>query len=208
MPPEQGGSCEDATHRFPAGLRRAVCISLKKLGVKHKMGFGKDGKGEIITETKQQALGTLGNVTAITVATPLVMAEDFRIIKTEMAALVTGLTTAEGQGLMIGIANGALTVAQIAEAISAQGPLNRNDRARQEFAMRFVKLLATIAGGDNASTVKRFENAEGGGMISETIRWTFSSPEGWQFFVWNNGVALTTGSSVRLQAKHFGVWVT
>ncbi len=170
------------------------------------MGFGKDGKGVIITEVRQQALGTLGNVTAITIATPLVMAEDFRMIKTEFSALVTALTGGEGNGLMVGIANGELSVTEIAEAIAANGPLNRNDRGRDERVMRFVKLLGAID--EVGQTSHAFKNEGGGPMIEETIRWTFSNPEGWQWFIWNHGTALTTGSSVRLRAKNYGVWLS
>ncbi len=173
------------------------------------MGFGKDNKGVIITEQRVQALGTLADVTALIIGTGLVLAEDFRIIKTELLAHVSGLTAGEGVGLHIGICNGELTVAEIKQALAANGPLNRNDAAPSEQAMRYVKKLAAAGFVTPSQNEVRMLNAQGGPMINETIRWTFSDPQGWNFYVFNDaGAALTTGATIRILVKHYGVWVT
>ncbi len=174
------------------------------------MGFGKDGKGAIIRELITN--GALGSVTAKSVvafAGP-VLQEDFRILKSEVVALVQGFTTTEGEGLLLGIANGELSAAEIEESIEAAGPLDRNDRVQDERAMRNVKIFGTLRkAGVDGETHGQFENDNGGYLMTMKHRWTYSNPEGWDWFIYNlsNGT-ITTGATLQLVATHYGVWVT
>ncbi len=170
------------------------------------MGFGKSGKGTIIREHVDETLGTLGADTALLLS-DLILTEDFRLMKSELFAIISGLSVGEGAGLLIGIANGELTVAEIKAAIEADGPLDRNDRAREELAMRFVKLFAQFVP-NSQGTSGHFEGEGGSPMIVVKPRWTFSNPEGWNYFVYNAGPALTTGSSLTIVSSNFGVWLT
>jgi len=173
------------------------------------MGFGKQNTGVIIRSTETIALGTLANVTAIKLGSGVTIQEDFRMLKEEIFAVVTGLTAGEGEGLCLGIANGELSVTEIQECLVADGPVDRNDRAAQERAERFVKLFAAVGGDGNASGISRVMYGEDGGpKIVVKPRWTFSDPEGWDHFVWNNGVALTTGATIRIVVVSYGVWLT
>ncbi len=43
--------------------------------------------------------------------------------------------------------------------------------------------------------------------MEKTLRWTFSRTKSWNFFVYNLGAAITTGATVIIKAKSFGVWV-
>ncbi len=170
------------------------------------MGFGKDGKGAMIREIQSVALGTLANVTALKLST-ITLGEDFRILKSEILAKVGGLTAGEGDDLLFGICNAELTVAEISEAIVVDGPTNRNDRDGQEKAERNVKILSSSD--QVLSAVDRaFLGENGGPMIISKHRWTYSDPEGWAFFVFNNGSALQTGATAVAIATHYGVWVT
>ncbi len=171
--------------------------------------------GSIITEVQTIALSTLADQAAIKY-TQLTLEEDFRILKSEIFA---GFNEADEDdnlsGLLFGIANNNLTVAQIAEAITAQGPLGRDSVTPKEHANRWVKVLSQAItlpqGASNAQTgIQGIWPGEGGSpMITSKDRWTYSDPDGWCFFVFNNtGSALATGAKARLTAKHFGVWVT
>ncbi len=171
------------------------------------MGFGKDGSGAIIKERTSVALATLAqNVAIKNDGAPVVLEDDFRILKSEVYAQVGGLAANEGTRLFLGIADDELTVAEIAEAINLSGPVDRNDNVNTERAERPVWLISAIDGAA-AQTEHRFRGRDGGPMIEWKKRWTFSNPEGWIFFVWNEGAALTTGSTVRLVATHYGVWL-
>ncbi len=168
------------------------------------MGFGKDGKGAIVKESTSFTLGALGTQDVVAGAGP-VMSEDFRIIKTEVYANITGLTTGEAEGLYLGLANGDLSAAEIEESLEAQGPLFPRDRIPEEKAERLTKMIGRF---DDKALIAVLLGPDGGSPVSKTIRWTFGkSQAGWKWFVHNIGTPLTTGATVRITATHFGVWV-
>ena len=70
------------------------------------MGFGKDGKGVIIRESRAQVLGALAVGTLIFIGTKLGTLERYRMIKLEVFAAITGLTAGEGDVLLFGISDG------------------------------------------------------------------------------------------------------
>ncbi len=174
--------------------------------MENPMGFGKDGKGVIIRESRNQLLSTLDNQAGIIVDTKLATLERYRMIKVELHATVVSLTSGEGTGLIIGIADGDLTLAEIEASIEAQLPLGPNDTVGAAIAERFVMFLGALD--RETGTVGMFENEQGGHMMSKTIRWTFARTKSWNYFVYNLGDQLTTGSNLFLRAKSFGVWVT
>ncbi len=170
------------------------------------MGFGKDGKGVIITQRDLITLGALTAATAIKQTTPPQIVEDFRMIKMELSALLTGHTTGEGP-IHVYLANDELSVTEIAEVIDAEGPLNRNDRVAQERAERAVFLVGSFGVAGVTEEIHGHDSQEG--IVTKTIRWTFSNPEGWSLVVFNDsGATLTTGSVIRLVVKYFGVWLS
>ncbi len=171
------------------------------------MGFGKGGTGAIIKERTSVALSTLGQNVAIKVdGAPVVLAEDFRILKSEVFAEVGGLTANEGTRLHLGIANDELSVAEIAEAINLSGPVSRNDALQSERAERAVWLISALTM-PAAQTEGRFTGEGGGPMITWKKRWSFFDPQGWIFFIWNEGAAIQTGATARVVATHYGVWL-
>lgn len=168
------------------------------------MGFGKDGKGAIIRENLQIALSTLADATAIKATSGGLsgdMQEDFRIIKSEIFVYVEGHTQTEGP-ITIGICDAELSVTEIAECLDLNGPVDRNDHLNAERVMRPVFELCQIG-------ELSLEIPNNNLPIEKTLRWTFPAAEGWDWFAYNDsGAALTTGTIVRIRAKHFGVWVT
>ncbi len=173
------------------------------------MGFGKQGTGQIIREkVSNAALGALAGEDVVKVASDITLAEDFRILKSEITAMVIGLTAGEGDGLVFGMANGELTAAEVEESLEADGPLNRNDAVATARALRKVKTLGFSVAAPNANTVMLIQNENGGRLITSKDRWTYSDPEGWDYWVYNLGSTLTTGATMQLLATHYGVWVT
>ncbi len=171
--------------------------------------------GAIIREVETIALATLADQAAIGFSV-LTLSEDFRILKSELAAGIVNLDDEENTpGLVLGIANGELSATEIAQALVAQGPVDRNDRLAKERADRWVKVLSQaepvnvgpVSGRTTHDAI--FKNENGGPVLVSKDRWTYSDPEGWQFFIFNNtGSALATGATARLLATHYGVWVT
>ncbi len=171
------------------------------------MGFGKDGKGQIWRDVTALTLGTLANEVAVKVQS-LVPSEDLRLLKSEINAVAIGMTIVEGSGLLFGIADNELTVGEIGEAILADGPTDRNEVPEREQVERPVVVLSQLDM-DETETRGVFRDMHSGAptMINKK-RWTYSNPEGWCYFVFNNtGGALTTGGSVRIQGTHYGLWL-
>ncbi len=169
------------------------------------MGFGKDGKGVIVRETQTITVGGLTSGTTIKGGT-LTLSEDFRILKTEYLITQIGNWGAIGDEVVIGIADNELSVGEISECISIDGPLDRNDNVGHERSMRPVWLLLDLKG-DSTTTVK--EPPNDGQMMTFNLRWTFSDPEGWTWFAFNPlAGSLTAGAVFNIIAKHYGVWVT
>ncbi len=171
------------------------------------MGFGKDGKGVIMRETRSQTIGTLAAQSGLIIGTNIPTLERFRMLKTEVLAAITGLTAGEEQGLYIGLADGDLDLAEIEAAIELDGPLGPNDSVTESIAERWQQWLGS-AHADALETECIFLNAEGGYMLNATPRWTFARTKSWNWFLYNLGAAFTTGATVHIRCKNFGVWVT
>ncbi len=168
------------------------------------MGFGKDGRGAILTERDTISLGTLANGAVIKQNNPLAITDDFRLLKSEITMSHTGHTVGE-MPIDVYIINDDLSAADVAEAIAAQGPLNKSDRNLSELSERGVFLLATLASGAQGHAVGHRNQH---GVIEHKHPWTYTKGIGWSLAAHNNsGAALTTGTIVRFAAKHFGVWV-
>ncbi len=172
------------------------------------MGFGKDGKGVIIVENRSQALGALATQTGIIIGTKLATLERFRMLKSEISFNISEVTGDEGVSLNLYLADGDLTLAEIEEAIEADGPLGPNDQIVSDQAMRPVfKVPVTffMAGSDPIAT-GAINSAHLHAVLNP--RWTFARTKSWNWMIYNTGTAITTGSTGRVHAKNFGVWVT
>ncbi len=172
------------------------------------MGFGKDGKGAILRERTSVTVGGLaaGAVIKATAGIGGNLQEDFRILKTEYQIIQTGNWGAVGDQILIGVADNEMSVTEMAQCLTNDGPTDRNDRVSTEVSERPVWLLNHFVG--ESTTVLR-QPAEDGKLMDMSLRWTFSDPEGWTWFAFNPLTgALTSGAVFLIQAKHYGVWVT
>ncbi len=170
------------------------------------MGFGKDGKGVIIRESRSQTLGALAAEAGVIIGTKLATLERFRMLRTEIYAVVTNLTSGEGTGLLFVLSDGQYLESEVEAAIEADGPLGPNDEITSDIADRPVWFAGAVD--RETGTEAIFENAEGGHVMVIKPRWTFGRTKSWNFHVYNLGSILTTGASVIIRVKSFGVWVT
>ncbi len=174
------------------------------------MGFGKDGKGQILRETVILTAGALGTQDVVKGTSGVVLqTTPFRILKTEYFFTQQGAFAGEGDEIILGIANGALTTVQIAACIVSDGPDDINDPDSEE-AMRAVWLVGPQLKETQFAADTYSEPMPNNGMpMSFSLRWTFAPTEGWDWFLFNPlGGALTAGAIFQVTAKHFGVWVT
>ena len=173
------------------------------------MGFGKDGKGVILAEAPEIVLGTLAAKMAIRLDTNVIgiaLLERFRLIKTEVQVFIRAASFVAGDGpIGLYLVDADFTLAEFEEALESVGSVGPNDKVTAAQVERFYKAFGMI------NFVE--ENAAGGALmskglvVSEMIRWTFARAKGWNWMAYNFGGALTTGSTIVLQCKHFGVWV-
>lgn len=173
------------------------------------MGFGKDGTGVIIMQKQEQALLTLAQNTGILIATAPAILERFRMLKAELTCTMTNVGAGELGGAELYLADGDLTLAEIEEAIEQIGPLGPNDTVAEAIAMRAVFRVASAAGDISiAEEAVHLLNETGGPLLIAKPRWTFARTKAWNWVLYNNGPAPTTGTIVKISAKLFGVWVT
>lgn len=171
------------------------------------MGFGKDGKGVIIRESRSQALATLNADIAIFIGTKVAITNDFRMLKAELNITIQGLTAGEGTGLILGLADGDLSTSEIESAILAAGPKDTNDVVTANVAMRPVWFVSLFDENSDA-TQGTFRGRDGEAPIMHKARWTFSETKSWNWFIFNRSASsLTTGAIVRMTNKVYGVWV-
>ncbi len=173
------------------------------------MGFGKDGTGVIITEKRLQALLTLAQDTGLIIGTKVATLERFRMLKSHVVATMRAVTSGEGGGYLLYLADGDLTLTEIELAIESTGPVGPNDRVAQDIAERPVFLVGATNPNSNSVLEQPFFDIETGApVITVKPRWTFARTKSWNWVLYNNGQAPTTGSVVAIQVKNFGVWVT
>ncbi len=175
------------------------------------MGFGKDGKGVIISELREQAIGSLGANTGIIIGTKLALATRFRMLKVELTATLVDMTASEGLALQVYLADGNLTLVEFEAAIEQNGPISANQIAEGEKAMRPTWLMgAGPAHLNNPVAADGFMmvNGSGGPLLEAKPRWTFGIGNSWNWLVYNGGKAITTGSTMKIKSKVYGVWVT
>lgn len=169
------------------------------------MGFGKDNMGVILRQGISQALLTLATDTGLIITAKPVTLERFRMLKSEVYGNVEGLQTGEGRGLSLWLVDGDLTLAQFEEAIETEGPLGPNDPIPAAVSERFTHFVGAFGGQVLTHLHDREANAP---FCTIKPRWTFARAKSWNWIIYNIGPALTTGATVNLRVKNFGVWVT
>ncbi len=172
------------------------------------MGFGKDGKGVIIVESRTQALLTLANATGILIGTKLDTVERFRMLKAKIICNLRSMTGMEGNRLVLYLADGDLTLAEIEQMIEGNGPLGPNDVVGMERAERPVFPVSAVFDCSGADPIASGSTNNSTMITTLEPRWTFAPTKSWNWVLYNNGIALTTAMTATIRIKSFGVWVT
>ncbi len=173
------------------------------------MGFGKDGQGVIIREGQTVALGALAQNAGIIVGTNLATLERFRMLKSEINAVIIALTNGEGTGLLLFLVDGDFSLAEFEASIEQSGPLGPNDSVSADLSERFSMLVGGCQATDSSGNDVMVRDANTNAVICVAKpRWTFARTKSWNWVIYNQGATLTTGSTARMKMKHFGVWVT
>ncbi len=177
------------------------------------MGFGKDGKGAIVKEQTSITLGAIAAKDLVTGASAVQLDMDFRVLRSDITATMIGMTSLEGAGLILYMAEGSLSSAEQEANVEQNGPLRLGDQTEEEIASRWVRRVATSPNDTVNNTERMMVNEYGGHLIKFEPRWTFrrgrtATEGGWNWSAYNDGVALTTGGSIEILATHYGVWVS
>ncbi len=176
------------------------------------MGFGKDGKGVMVQERTTMTLGALAANALVIANSSVQLDSDFRILKSEITAVLSGMTSLEGQGLLLYMMEGDLSSAEGEAKIEQSGPLRPGQQIEEEIASRWVKRIGITVGPTVNETERVFRNEYNGGLLSYNPRWTFrrgrtATEGGWNWGIYNSAVAITSGADVEIIGTHYGVWV-
>ncbi len=173
------------------------------------MGFGKDGRGQILWEDIVViSLGTLAALDLVLQSSTIgaALLEDFRILKTQYFMFFDPGSSDGSEGpIVVGWAGPSLNAAEVEEAIESK-PNDLNDVPESEQTLRAVFPLEIFNSlGDGTTPINSSHHMTKGEF---NPRWTIPTPKGWSWYAYNmGGVALSGTGEVRIQAKHFGVWV-
>ncbi len=178
----------------------------------YPMGFGKDGKGAIVKESTSLTLGALASEDLVTVDSAVLLDMDFRILRSDITAVIIGATSLEGVGLILYMAQGILSDAEQEANIELDGPIRLGEKIEEEIASRWVRRVGITDTPTVNETERVFRNKYGGALLDIEPRWTFrrgrtATEGGWNWSVYNSGVTLTAGAVVKILATHYGVWV-
>ncbi len=126
---------------------------------------------------------------------------------TTILAQVEGMTSGEGTGLMLGVANGDLNDGEIEEAIEAQGPFFKDQTPQHNRAARMVRFVGPIGPQAHETPSTLLTHFEFFSKFETRIAFSEDKAGMLNWFVYNAGpAALTTGITVRLVLLHNVRW--
>ncbi len=174
------------------------------------MGFGKDGKGQLLREVDSFDVGSIPaqgmqKNTSLTAT----IERGFRILKSKGTATITAVDTGAGAIIMY-LASNAMTEAEALQAIRGGAsagtdkafPLSTNQVPEKEYAERRMWKLGVF--NSESTDIQSFFDWD------VDIRWTFQEGTGWAYFLYNTENVAKVGAnwgSVDLVAEQYGVWV-
>lgn len=169
------------------------------------MGFGKDGRGVILYGGCQINIGGLASLDVIG-ASMLTFTEDFRLLKLEGWGATDSYTVGASHALLVGLADGDLSDAEIEECLEARSQ-HPNDRISVEQSERPVWPLGIL-------TERQISASEMAALLNNgqsavwKQRWTFG-PSGIKIWAYNfdNTGAFGTAAYLNFYCKLYGVWV-
>ncbi len=159
-----------------------------------------------IRETVTITLGTLADLDVVG-ADSLAVTQNGYITTSDVIATLIGLTAGEGIGLVLGVADGQLSDAEIEETLEAQGPAFEGQRSQSERADRMVRILGLI--GPQPSELVPNSTVFAHQFLRFKTNLSFSEDKAAlaRWYIYNTrGNALTTGAQLELLLTHNVRW--
>ncbi len=153
-------------------------------------------------------MSTLANLTALLVSSAYngTITKTFLMKRYHYMMRLIGLTASDDVMLLVGIARGTLTVAEIATAIVQQtvnpeDPITSDDQSiRSRILWQSLRLLRTVGDGTVMDLDEFIHIGARGGI-------PFNETEGWNTFVFNIGGTMATGATLFDFSIAEGVWL-
>ncbi len=146
-------------------------------------------------------MGTLANDTGI-VSSDANITQNYKAVSLHAVIAIRVLDAADGP-ILYGLCPGEVSLAEIEQYLES-APNSKRDTPEIDQVSIPVQVLGQLTAVGIASTLK----GNAAEWIKERILLpTFRENQGWQFWVYNAGIAMTTGSSVILRGRYFGRWL-
>ncbi len=164
--------------------------------------FSKSDRAQILWDNLEITIGALATVTAVIQTSRIDTAKEngFRILKTIYYAFWRGFTAGEGPiiwGYTAGMSAGNVALAIQADPAGA-GPEVLTGRLQANFP---VFPLGLMSAEDAAQLMVTGEG-------THNMKWSIPEGSALNWWVFNpSGSTLTTGGTLKIVAKHFGVWL-
>ncbi len=142
--------------------------------------------------------GTLAadDVTQTTFGTTLT--EERRVLSIEASWGLTGLAATDGP-LVVGVAHSDYTAAEIEEALESSGSWDEGNKVSQEQGSRLVRQVGILTEEETA--------LNDGQPVKTRLNWRLATGDTLQFWIWNRGIGMTTGSLVKVSGHANSVLV-
>ncbi len=129
------------------------------------------------------------------------------VTTTDVLCQYSGFTAAEGTGVMLGVASGDLSDAEIEEAIEAQGPFFEGQTPQSERADRMVRFVGNIGPKPNELVPTTVLTSNLFLSFPTRIKFKEEFANMLRWFIYNHGtITLTTGATVKLTLLHNVRW--
>ncbi len=149
------------------------------------------------------ALGTLAADTAVTEAVGDTVTEQAWLSSVKCVYALQDFTATTGDGpIVVGVAHSDYTQAEIEEWIENSSSWERYDLIAQEVAKRKIRRIGTF---QQLAAAENTEVLNDGRPITTKCGWMLGTGQTVQFWAYNVGLALQTGSQVQIRG-HANLW--
>ncbi len=158
-----------------------------------------------INETLTITLLGLGSLDVVTQG-GLVTTQGGFCTSSQIMAFLDGLTVGEGQGLLLGVADGQLSASEIEEQIESQGPFFKGQTPQSEKAERMVRIVGEIGSRSSDLVPTLTEIVRFWRRFPTKLSFSEDKSNMFQWFIYNVGNAITTGATCKLHLRHNVRW--